>query len=59
MAGRWKPGQRMRVLLIGYVVFMTCLVVASLALGEWRPGLMSALAVLPGCAVCIAALRRH
>lgn len=57
MAGTWKPGPRMRVLFIAYVVLMACLVMTSLALGEWRPALMSALAALPGCAVCIAALK--
>lgn len=57
MAGTWTPGTRMRVLFIVYVVLMACLVMTSLALGEWRPALMSALAALPGCAVCIAALK--
>ncbi|WP_353945306.1 hypothetical protein ABII15_29575 [Streptomyces sp. HUAS MG91] len=53
MAGEWNPSQGLRLFFLLYVLLMALLIVTALVLGQWRTGLFSALAALPGIVLCL------
>ncbi len=56
-AARWQPGRGLRIVMLGFLVMTACLLVTTLALGQWRTALVSAVPMLPVAAGCVYYLR--